>query len=167
MNIRTLIVILIGFMVWSCSKQNTSSALLEYSENINQQDLQKKVIEKYWDGTEKAVIYFPKGQLETNIVKEVHFYENGTVQVEGTLKDKKRHGAWHFYHKNGKTWSQGIFENGQSVGCFEVFNPDGSLKLKSYYEKGVKVKEEYFENNKLTQSVNLKERRKQNNLQNE
>lgn len=152
---RHLIFILTAFVLFACTQKPSNSSLLKYTESINNQSLDKKVIETYISGMEKSVVYFEKGQSDSNPVKEVHLYEDGTIQAEGTLKDKKRHGVWSFYHKNGNTWSTGTFENGKSVGCFKIYKPDGSLKIKSYYEKGNKVKEEYFKDDKLVETIDI------------
>jgi len=130
-----------------------------YSEFINSQDLEKKVLETYENGVDKAVIYTVKNDPTQENVKEIHFYEDAKTQVEGTMKNGLRHGHWTFYHKNGKIWSTGSFEEGKSVGRFDIFDIDGKIKVKSYYENGVKVKEEYFKNGVLERSVDLTKKR--------
>jgi antitoxin component YwqK of YwqJK toxin-antitoxin module len=126
-----------------------------YTEYINALELEKNVIQSYENGKDMAVVFFVKDDPEANIVKEIHYYENGNIQVEGTLKNKQRHGVWIFYHDNGNIWSKGEFDNGKSIGCFEIYKPNGELKIKSYYEDNKKVREEYYKDNKLEKTVDL------------
>ncbi len=155
MKFRVAIIVVLSLLWVACSQDSQTDKLQSYTDQINQSALKKEVVSIYPSGTEKAVVFFLKEQANRQTVKEVHFYENGFTQVEGTLKDGQKHGKWTFYHPNGKVWSKGYFEGGKSVGCFEVFEPDGSIKVKSYYKDGKKIKEELFKEGKLQETVDL------------
>ena len=151
---RTFIILISIVLFGSCSQKNVENGI-GYTEYINAQELEQNIVDSHANGKGRAVVYRIKSDPTNAIVKEVHYFENGTIQVEGTLKNKQRHGIWTFYHKNGNVWSTGEFDNGKSVGCFEIYEPDGSLKIKSYYENNKKVKEEYYKEGKLDKSVDL------------
>ncbi len=146
--------LLLMFVTLSCHQKNTEEGI-GYTEYIEAQELDSTIVNTYANGQERAVVYTVKGDPTEAIVKEVHYFEDGKVQVEGTLKNKQRHGVWTFYHDNGNVWSTGAFDNGKSVGCFHIYEPDGTLKIKSYYENNQKVKEDYYKEGKLFKSVDL------------
>jgi len=140
--------------MYSC-RQNatTNDEGIGYTEYINSKQLEKVVISKYPSGQEKAVVFIDKADAEKQVVKEMHFFENGNLQVEGTLKNAKRHGIWTFYHDNGNIWSTGRFENGKSVGVFHIYDKEGQIKYKYHYRNDSIVKEEYFVKGKLYKTV--------------
>ena len=141
--------------MFSCKSKKDNNNGIQYSEYINSKKLVKSVIEIYPSGQEKAIIFNIEGNPDGFPVKEVHFFENGKIQVEGTLKNKLRHGIWTFYHPNGLVWSTGEFNMGKSVGIFKIYDEKGQIKVKSYYDNNKKVKEEYFLKGKLYKSVDL------------
>lgn len=149
-----LIPVLILFLT-SCQDNRAHEEGIGYSEYIAGKVLIPNVIETFESGQEKAVVYTIDGDNLAELVKEIHYFEDGKVQVEGTLKEKKRHGKWTFYHDNGKVWSTGQFDMGKSVGVFEIFNKEGQIKIKSYYENDKKVKEDYYSKGEFVQSVDI------------
>jgi len=156
---KIIVIISAFFLFYSCSqkteiKSTENNTDILYTDSINNLELQKQTIEIFPSGQEKAVVFVLKNN-PLEIVKEVHFYKNGQKQVEGTLKNKKRHGKWTFWYDNGKIWSEGIFVNGKSQGLFSIYNKDGSIKIKSYYKNGEKIKESYFEDNKCIKTIQL------------
>lgn len=140
----------------ACQPSVNQEQGMGYTEYINAQVLVKSVVEQYPNQQDKAVVFTVEGDPEQAIVKEVHYFENGVIQVEGTLKNKERHGLWTFYYDNGKVWSTGEFDMGKSVGIFQIFDPEGQLKIKSYYLAGKKVKEDYFSKGEMIKTVDLK-----------
>jgi len=155
---NTKIVFLIFFslnVLFSCKSNQQIDDGIGYTEYINTQELDKSVVDKFPNGQERAVLYTEKNSIRAFPVKEVHYYENGKVQIEGTLKNKRRHGIWTFYHDNGKVWSTGEFRMGKSIGVFKIYNKEGQIKIKSYYKNNKKIKEDYFINGKLSKSVDL------------
>ncbi len=143
------------FILNSCKLSTEKKQGLAYSDFINAQELTESVVNSYPSGQKKAVVYSIKGESKDVIVKEIHFFENGQIQVEGTLKNKKRQGIWTFYYDNGKVWSTGEFDDGNSVGVFKIYDKKGQLKIKSYYKNNKKVKEDYFSKGVLIKSKDL------------
>jgi len=146
-------------LFYSCSQKteitnSEETVNIFYTDSINGLELKKQIVEILPSGQEKAIVFFTQTEVP-QLVKEVHFYANGRKQVEGTLKNKQRHGKWTFWYDNGKVWSEGLFINGKSEGLFSVFNKDGSIKIKSYYKNGEKIRESYFENQKCIKTINL------------
>ena len=155
MNNSIYVLIASLFLLISCQSGVDVDNGINYTEYINQQNLSKTVIDKFPSGQEKSIIFIDESSEMVTPVKEVHFFENGSVQVEGTLKNKKRHGIWTFYHKNGKKWSEGQFDMGKSVGVFNIYDEKGLMKIKSYYENNIKIKEDYFVKGEFYKSVDI------------
>jgi len=146
-----IFLILISFV--SCQQKQNKDDGIGYTGFINSKTLVKSIVDKYPGGQEKAVVYFLDENISQKPVKEIHYLENGNTQVEGTLKNGARHGTWVFYHKNGKVWSTGEFDMGKSVGEFKIYDKEGQIKFKHYYENNTIVKEEYFLDGKLYKTV--------------
>jgi len=159
MNKLIYILVISLILLSSCQTGKDMDNGIDYTEYINKQDLNKLVIETYPNGQEKSIIFYDKEDNKQTSVKEIHFFEDGTIQVEGTLKNKKRHGIWTFYHKNGKVWSKGEFDMGKSVGVFNIYDEKGQIKIKSYYENNNKIKEDYFINGEFYKSVDLPQKK--------
>lgn len=157
MKIKLAYFLLISMLILgSCTPTIEKEQGLSYSEFVNNQELTESVVSTYPSGQKKAVVYFIKGESDKEIVKEVHFFENGNIQVEGTLKNKKRQGIWTFYYDNGKIWSTGEFNDGNSEGIFNIYDKEGLLKIKSYYKNNKKVKEDYFSKGIFLKSKDFK-----------
>lgn len=151
---KNLVLFLTIFILLASCQQNTNKEEgIGYTEFINNKVLVKSVVDKYAGGQERAVVYSIEGNVNQEYVKEVHYFENGNIQVEGTLKNGNRHGIWVFYHENGKIWSTGEFDKGKSTGVFEIFDKEGQIKFKHYYIDNIIVKEEYFLKGDLYKTV--------------
>jgi len=148
-------VLLIFTLLFSCTQNSNNDKGINYTDYINAQALEKTVVEKYPSGKEKAIIFTLRDIANSGIVKEIHFFENGNIQVEGTLKNNKRHGIWTFYHKNGQIWSTGEFNMGKSTGEFDIFDDKGEIKFKYYYQEGERIKQEIFQKGELYKTVDL------------
>lgn len=148
-----VLIVPIILLLGSCKPSINQEQGIGYTEYINTKDLVKFVVDKYPEGQDKAVVYKLDESSNQVPVKEVHFFENGNTQVEGTLKNGKRHGIWTFYHENGKVWSTGEFDMGKSVGIFEIFDKEGQLKFKYHYVNNEIVKEEYYLKGELYKTV--------------
>jgi len=144
----------LGLLLFSCNQTQTKKEV-NYSDYINSQSLNRQVVDLYPDGQERAVIFTIKDVSNKKPVKEIHFFDNGNVQVEGTLKEGKRHGIWTFYHKNGQIWSTGNFNMGKSMGEFDIFDEQGQIRFKYYYDNGEALKQEIFLKGKLYKTIDL------------
>lgn len=111
-------------------------AQLLFSCNSNE----KKVVEEsYPDGTPKIEKYYKINDSDSEMVREIQYYDNEQIYIKGDYKNEKRDGDWISYYPNGKIWSEGTFENGLSEG-----------KSTAYYENGEKSQEGYFSKGKAT-----------------
>ena len=57
---------------------------------------------------------------------------------QGTMKDGKKEGLWHFYHENGQLKRKGEFKNGWMQGPWVRYWDNGQLSLKGGYKNGKK-----------------------------
>lgn len=66
------------------------------------------------------------------------FYENGIVKEVGQLDaNGKETGQWKYYHKDGKLWRIGSFENGTLSGDVIVYHENGLLYEYSTKKNGI------------------------------
>lgn len=67
-------------------------------------------------GMAQEKIYDPVFEEQGSLVKGTYFYENGTVQQEGTYMNGVLHGMWVYYDGSGKKTAQGYYEKGIKSG---------------------------------------------------
>lgn len=102
--------------------------------------------------TEKVVDVYDNGQpiqlqmvnRKGDCVREVEYYEDGIVKMEGGMKNGKRSGEWKAYFPDGKVQSSGYFENGLRTGRAKVYHENGNLYMDGYYKEGQKTGEWIF-----------------------
>ncbi|MFW6020038.1 MAG: toxin-antitoxin system YwqK family antitoxin [Bacteroidales bacterium] len=87
----------------------------------------RKVIEKHEDGSPKKVNLLNK---EGDTVKEIQYYKNGQIEMEGPLKDNKRNGTWKAYYKDGTVWSSSKYSHGKQHGPYTTYYPNGHIRYK-------------------------------------
>ena len=97
----------------------------------------EKVIETtYDDGDPKLVRFYEQEESEKVLVKEMTYYPNDNLRYVGEYKDKKRHGHWIYYYRNGKKWSEGFFLNGERNGEAKTCHENGQLYIQGEYTDG-------------------------------
>lgn len=124
MKIHTLIFILL-ISLCQCSPSdavNSETALLE------------NIVEKYANGQAKSIHYLDA--KTSDILKQALYYENGSLQTEGSFKDGKRHGEWKAYYENGNTWSLNSYENGVLQGNYKTWYETGEPRIEGHYKSG-------------------------------
>lgn len=94
--------------------------------------LQEKVIHSYDNGQPALVHVYQKDKC----IKEIEYYEDGTVKMEGAMEDGHREGEWKCYFEDGKTQSTGFFHNGLRTGKAMVYHENGNLYMEGYYTEG-------------------------------
>lgn len=67
-----------------------------------------------------AMVYFNSGELKMR----GHYLDNA-LSVP--------HGKFTYFYQNGKTESEGLYENGAKIGVWERWNPNGTPKAERYY----------------------------------
>jgi antitoxin component YwqK of YwqJK toxin-antitoxin module len=87
------------------------------------------VEESYPDGTPKVVRHY-KHENKEGLLKEIQYYNDSSVYIEGSYKDGERDGVWTAWFRNGKVWSTGEYRNGKESGKKTVYYENGQ----KYYE---------------------------------
>ena len=74
---------------------------------------------------------------ETSLIEATYFYANGEVSQKGTFNlDKKLHGEWISFNKNGETISVGSYVDGVKTGKW-LFWSNGILKEVQYNDNTI------------------------------
>ena len=66
----------------------------------------------------------PAFEKEGDVIKGTYFHENGQISQQGFYKDKKLHGEWKAFDKDGKKIALGQYENGVKTGKWFFWNGD-------------------------------------------
>ena len=98
--------------------------------------LTEEVQTSYDNGQPKYVKYFTKGG---ECVKEAEFYEDGTVKMEGAMRDGHREGEWKAFFPDGKPQSIGSFKDGLRSGSSVVYYETGNKMMEGQYSEGKHV----------------------------
>jgi antitoxin component YwqK of YwqJK toxin-antitoxin module len=117
---------------------------------------EKKVVEEsYPDGTPKIEKYYKGDDADKELTKEIQYYPNKQVMMEGEYKDEKRDGDWVCYFQDGKKWSEGSFKDGLDEGKRTVYYENGQKRYEGEYSKGEEIGVWNFwdENGKLDKTV--------------
>ena len=82
---------------------------------------------------------------------------NGSVKMQGNIKDGYREGEWISYFENNKVKSKGCYRQGEKVGNWIEYYGNGNVKEKismtdctyeSYFENGKPQQKGFYRNNK-------------------
>jgi antitoxin component YwqK of YwqJK toxin-antitoxin module len=122
---KNIIVLILTFLVSSCSTQDCSGLL--YKENLTY--LNKNL----YSGKCKS------------------FYESGKIKSSQEYFNGKDNGKWTFYYENGQIETLGLYANGIREGSWEYFYESGTIKQESYYEDGKAMGtwKKYYENGQM------------------
>jgi antitoxin component YwqK of YwqJK toxin-antitoxin module len=117
----------------------------------------KEIEQKYPDGSAKIEKYYTYNKGKKVLVKEVQYYENKQMKMEGNYNNNLRNGKWTAWYKNGKIWSEGFFKDGLSEGVRTVYYDNGNKYMVGSYSKDEKVgKWQFFDNTgKLVKEVDF------------
>ena len=100
--------------------------------------LTERVVHSYDNGQASCVHYI---NSKNECVREVQYYEDGTMRMEGEMKDGKRSGEWKSYFPDGKVQSTGFFEDGLRTGTAKVYHENGNVFMDGFYKEGQKTGE--------------------------
>jgi antitoxin component YwqK of YwqJK toxin-antitoxin module len=134
---NTLILTLLLFLFSSCKPEH------------------KVVEESYPDGSPKRVcVYKGKGE-NRELIREMTYYPNKRMQMEGNYKESMRDGKWTYWHENGNLWSEGWFKKGKSDGKRTTYFDNGKIRYTGIYKDDVRTGKWSFydENGRLLQEV--------------
>ncbi|OIQ40323.1 MAG: hypothetical protein BM563_03210 [Bacteroidetes bacterium MedPE-SWsnd-G1] len=73
----------------------------------------------------------PVYEIEGNLVAVTTFYENGQIKEQGFYKNKKLHGEWSLYNKEGDKITKANYSNGKKIGTW-MFMSNGKLTEVQY-----------------------------------
>ena len=90
----------------------------------------------YYPSGEKAVMstaHYVNGKAE-GLTKS--FYEDGTLQLEGEVRNEKRAGTWKWYHQNTSLETSVEFKAGKKEGTQLFYFDDGTVSRTEEYKEG-------------------------------
>ena len=140
--------------------------------SCNQKKIKKDIKEKYPSGKTKIEAFFNyrievKDTINTELVKEIRYFEDGKKEMEGDYKDNKRNGWWIAYFPNGNKQSEGEFKDGLGNGKRIVYFENGKIRYTGFFKSGLpdgkwemfdsegkKIKEIDYVNGKVKQEKN-------------
>ncbi|AOW22077.1 hypothetical protein LPB138_10125 [Urechidicola croceus] len=93
----------------------------------------------------------PTYEKQGDIVSVTTYYEDGSVKEQGFYKDKKLHGEWSKFNRNGDKIILASYDNGRKVGTWMYVN-NGVLTQVDYQEN--KIASVYEWNNKTRVAIN-------------
>ena len=118
--------------------------------------MQEKVTETYPDGKPKRVQYFKGEGADQYLAKDVFYYPDGRIKMEGEYnKDGKKDGKWIYWYQNGNKWSEGYFSDGLDNGLRKTWHENGQKHYQGHYDKGKRVGtwKFYDENGKMVKEI--------------
>ncbi len=83
-----------------------------------------------------------------DLIEATYYYEDGTIQQQGTFKDGKLHGVWTSYDFEGNKLAMGNYENGKKVGKW-LFWTKESLKEVDYLDSKILSVNEWSDKTKV------------------
>lgn len=95
--------------------------------------------ETYPNGNIKSEKTYKTIEGKKELVKEVHYYENGKKYIEGNYEHNKRSGYWASWYEDGQLWSEGDFKDGESDGKRTVYHENGKLYYEGIFKMGERV----------------------------
>lgn len=101
--------------------------------------VEERVEKTYPGGQPHYVRYYEKTKDGESCIREVEYYENGVVKMEGSLSDGHRDGEWKAYFPDGRPQSIGAFKDGLREGASQVYYDNGNLLMEGTYSKGKRV----------------------------
>lgn len=117
---RLLIIALLAVIVFGCSEK-------------------KVVVTTYENGSPGIVKYYHKESGELILDREVVYYSNKQVKMDGEYKDELRHGMWKAWYETGTLWSEGEYKEGKRNGKGIYYHPNGKKYIEGIYSNDVRV----------------------------
>ena len=122
-SIYNFLVVVLVFLSFACNQGST-----------------EKVIEaRYPDDSPKIVKYYKQKGQTKEVVKEVDYYANKNVRLEGEYKNGQRDGRWVYYYENGNIWSEGFFKAGLNEGIRTTYYENGHKRFDGSYKNDQRV----------------------------
>ncbi|MDD3876558.1 MAG: hypothetical protein PHT69_08045 [Bacteroidales bacterium] len=131
------------------------SLLLIFSLFINScQNTVEVVEEVYEDNSPKLVRFYDKKTNE--VIKEVSYYPDHKIKLEGHYKNSQRDGIWTYYYDNGNKWSEAVYTDGINNGKTTTWYENGKMRYEGQYAEGEKIGNWKFwtEDGELAEEIN-------------
>mgnify|MGYP001217535322 CR=1 FL=1 len=117
---RNLLVLILALFAFGCSRH--------------------KVVEaKYDNGNPRIERYYHKKSGELILDREVVYYANKQVKMDGEFQDDLRHGMWKAWYQNGTLWSEGEYKEGKRNGTGIFYHQNGKKYIEGLYLNDVRV----------------------------
>ena len=79
------------------------------------------------------------------------YYDNGQIQIEGTMKDGEWDGPFKEYYENGQIMEEKTYKNGNRDGQYKEYSYNGNLKSEETFNNGSSTFKYYHDNGQLKQ----------------
>ncbi len=107
---------------------------------VNNSFIEYEVVNGVKQGTFK--IYYEDGTIQMNgtmdknknVGKWQYFYKDGRLESEGNFVDDFPEGKWTWYYKNGNKKEEGSFNCGIRVGEWRFYNEEGNKDSSGFFE---------------------------------
>ena len=100
----------------------------------------KKVVEAtYENGNPRIVRYYHKKAGKLMVEREIVYYPNKQVKMDGNFKNEEREGTWKAWYENGILWSEGEYKAGKRNGPGIAYHPNGKKYIEGMYRDDARV----------------------------
>ena len=155
--VHSVIIFLLLLMIVSCAEKKVKQEILVMKDSL-----------LYEINSDEPFTGLHKGKANTsyieyevvNGVKQGSFklyYEDGMIQMNGTMNKNKNVGKWQYFYRDGSIESEGYFVNDLPEGKWTWYYKNGNKKEDGNFELGMRIGEwEFFnENGKKDSSLNF------------
>jgi len=99
-----------------------------------------KVVEAvYENGNAKIERYYHKKAGIQILDREVVYYANRHVKMDGDYKNELREGIWKAWYENGNLWSVGEYKEGKRNGEGIYYYDNGKKNIEGMYSNDIRV----------------------------
>ena len=77
------------------------------------------------------------GELFTGVA--FHFFSNGTKQIKQTYLDGQKEGEWSIWYEDGTPQKEGLIKEGKQHGTYREYYSNGNLRYEYQYEQDRKI----------------------------
>lgn len=135
---KYLMLVLLGMLLLGCSR--------------------KKIVESvYENGDPRIVRYYHKQSGKLVLDREIVYYLNQQVKMDGEFKNELREGKWKAWYENGNLWSEGDYKEGKRNGIGIAYHENGKKYIEGLYRNDTRVGawKFYDTNGVITKEVNF------------
>lgn len=101
---------------------------------------EKKVVQTtYENGNPGIVKYYHEKSGHLILDREMVYYPNKQLKMDGKYKDELRSGLWKAWYENGTLWSEGEYKEGKRNGKGTYYHANGKKYIESLYSNDVRV----------------------------